>query len=77
MAQIIDKISSQALLGAGLPLMLKLGERVNPAPLNASATNQEQESNPQYENSPQGPTMRPWRTQTDNGGETNTDYAED
>lgn len=77
MAQIIDKISSQALAGTHLPLMLRLSERVRPASPNASATNQELESNPQYENSPQGPTMRPWRTQTDNGGETNTDYAED
>lgn len=71
------QIDPRALDAPGLPLVLRFTETVGPASPQASATNQELESNPQYENSPQGPTMRPWRTQTDNGRETNTDFSED
>ncbi|MEV6694875.1 hypothetical protein AB0M35_25700 [Micromonospora sp. NPDC051196] len=77
MPELRQTVSAQTLAEPDLPLMLRFAEKVDVAPLNASATNQEMESNPQYENSPQGPSMRPWRTQTDGGRDTNTDFHED
>lgn len=70
-------VTTEALRSPDIPLMLRFAERIEPAPLNASATDQEFESNPQYENNPQGPTMRPWNTHTDGGRDINTDYHED
>lgn len=77
MRELKQTISSSALTDPNLPLLLRFVEAVDPVLPNASATNQEMESNPQYENSPQGPTMRPWRTFTDNGKDANQDFHED
>lgn len=46
------KVSSETLSSLNLPLMLRFAEVIGPASPQASATNQEIESNPQYENSP-------------------------
>ena len=71
------EVTSEALRSQQIPLVLRFAEVISPANPQASATNQEMESNPQYENDPNGPSMRPWRTQTDGGRDTNTDFAND
>jgi hypothetical protein len=71
------KIDRTTLAGPDLPLALRFAEEVDPVSPQASATNQEMESNPQYENNPTGPSMRPWRSPTDGGRDANTDFAED
>lgn len=71
------EVTSEALSSSNLPLTLRFAEAISPASPQASATNQEMESNPQYENDPNGPSMRPWRTQTDGGRDTNQDFSSD
>ncbi|HVW79853.1 MAG TPA: hypothetical protein VHB69_02785 [Mycobacteriales bacterium] len=77
MAELRMSVASTALSTADLPLMLKFAERVEPASPGATMTDQEYESNMNYERDPGGPTMRPWQTHTGNGADINTDYHED
>lgn len=77
MGELLITVSSDVLSAVDLPLMLKLAERVEPAGPGATVTDQEYESNMNYERDPGGPTMRPWNTHTGNGSDINTDYHED
>lgn len=71
------KVAAAVLSDPSVPLMLRFAERVRPASPGATQTDQEFESNLNYERDPSGPTMRPWNTHTDNGKDVNTDYHPD
>jgi hypothetical protein len=77
MRELRQTVTIEDLADPDLPLMLRFAVAVEEGLPNATATDQEFESNPLYENDPQGPSMRPWRTQTDGGRDVNTDFAAD
>jgi hypothetical protein len=80
MPELRESIRRDVLFREDAPLTLRLAQPFGAGLPASSATNQEFESNPNYETSPQGPTMKPWPTHVEmHAGQPdiNTDYNAD